>query len=116
MLREFVQSMPPRDLAVWFAIVFVSAVVGGILLLKPVLRLAIGRGDPTINDAIGYGTASFSLFYALLLGLLTVAAYQNKDRVEQSVLTEAATVGALYAGMHSYPEPTRSDVKQLLRD
>lgn len=79
---------------------FVGAVMAGILFLKPILRLVIGRADPTINDSIGYGTASFSLFHALLLGLLTVAAYQNKERVEQSILAEANAVGVLYADMN----------------
>ncbi|WP_210529593.1 DUF4239 domain-containing protein [Rubellimicrobium arenae] len=116
MFRDLIQTTPADRLALLFAVASVGAVVLGILILKPILRLAIGRGDPTINDSIGYGTASFSLFYALLLGLLTVAAYQNKDRVEQSVLTEAGAVGGLYASMNSYPEPTRSDVKALLRD
>ena len=52
--------------------------VVGILIVKPILRLLIGS-PPDLNESIGYGTAGFSLFYGLLLGLLTVSAYQNND-------------------------------------
>jgi hypothetical protein len=115
-MPPFVHEIAPADLALLFGAVSVGAVVAGILLLKPLLRLFVGRGDPTINDAIGYGTASFSLFYALLAGLLTVAAYQNRERVEQDILAEASALGALYAAMDVYPEPTRSEVQAMLRD
>lgn len=115
-MPPFIHEIDPGDLAVLIALASVGAVFAGILLVKPILRLFVGRGDPTINEAIGYGTASFSLFYALLTGLLTVASYQNRERVEQHVLSEAGAVGALYAAMDVYPEPLRSEVKTMLRD
>lgn len=115
-MPPFIHEIEPGDLALLFSAVFVGSVFLGILLLKPVLRLFVGRRDPAINEAIGYGTASFSLFYALLAGLLTVAAYQNRERVEQHVLAEASEIGALYSAMNSYPEPIRSDVQAMLRD
>jgi hypothetical protein len=115
-MLEAVKTIPERDLALLIAVVAIGVVIVGIFLIKPVLRLFIGRGDPTINDAIGYGTASFSLFYAVLIGLLVVASYQNRERVEQSILAEAGAVSGLYASMESYPEPTASAVRSQLRD
>ncbi len=115
-MPEFLKQIPQDDLALFIALVAVAAVSIGVFVLKPILRLFIGRGDPQINETIGYGTQSFSLFYALLIGLLTVAAYQNKERVEQAILTEAAAVGSLYSAMDSYPEPLRSEMKGMLRD
>lgn len=114
--RTWLLGMPPVDLAWTLTLTFVLAAVAGILLLKPLLRLLIGRADPTINETIGYATASFSLFYALLLGLLTVAAYQNREVVEQDVQAEAGVLGALYADMGFYPEPLRSQMRTQLRD
>jgi hypothetical protein len=113
---DWMKALPAGDLAILFAILSVAFTVIGVLILKPVLRLFIGRGDPQINETIGYATATFSLFYALLAGLLTVAAFQNRDRVQQNILNEAGAISALYAGMNSYPEPLRSDVKEKLRD
>jgi len=103
---DWIYDVPLRQLAVQMAILAVVAMVVGILLVKPILRLLMGA-PPDLNEAIGYGTAGFSLFYGLLLGLLTVAAYQNNERVKQAIMTEATSLGALYADMSSYPEPIR---------
>ena len=63
-----------------------------------------------------HGTAGFNLFYGLLLGLLTVAAYQNNERVREGILNEATALSALYSDMNSYPEPIRSEMRAMLRD
>ncbi len=115
-MPEFIHAIPVIELAVYFSIASVGVVLVGLVLVKPLLRLVIGRGDPAINDTISHGTGSYALFYALLVGLLTVAAYQNKERVEQNILREAAAVGGLYSDMGVYPEPLRSDMRELLRD
>lgn len=115
-MPDFIRDIPQHDLAIYVALAALAVVFVGVLVLKPILRLFIGRGDPTINETIGYGTASFSLFYALLIGLLIVAAYQNKERVEQNILGEAGAVSTLYSSMDSYPEPLRSETKAMLRD
>ncbi len=115
-MRVWMLNLPPGDLARLLALLLVGAAIGGILILKPILRLVTGRADPTVNESIGYGTASFSLFYALLLGLMTVAAYQNRERVEQDVQAGAGSLGALYADMSFYPEPLRTEMKSMLRD
>jgi hypothetical protein len=112
---DFVYDIPMRQLAIFFSLVAVSAMVVGMLVVKPILRILIGS-PPDLNESISYGTAGFSLFYGLLLGLLTVSAYQNNSQVRQAILTESTTLGAIYADMSSYPEPVRSDVKAMLRD
>jgi hypothetical protein len=114
-MPDFVYDIPPRELAMYFALIAVGAMLLGILILKPILRLLMGA-PPDLNEAIGYGTAGFSLFYGLLLGLLTVSAYQNNATVRQAILNEATSLGALYADMSSYAEPIRSDMKAMLRD
>lgn len=114
-MPDFVQDLPLRTLAVAFSLASVALIVFGILIVKPVLRLLLGSG-PDLNESISYGTAGFNLFYALLLGLLTVSAFQNYERIRGSVLREATSIGSLYADMNSYPEPTRSDMKEMMRD
>jgi uncharacterized membrane protein YdcZ (DUF606 family) len=115
-MPEFIHNIPVAQLAVYFTIASFGVVLVGLILVKPILRLLVGRGDPTINETISHGTGSYALFYALLVGLLTVAAYQNRERVEQHILAEAGAVGGLYSDMNAYPEPLRSDMKELLRD
>jgi hypothetical protein len=107
--------MPREEVAVWFGLGSIIIVVLGLLVLKPILRLFV-PGDASINETIGITTASFSLFYGLLLGLLTVAAYQNRDRIQTAILNEASAIGAVYSTVASYPEPWRSDMREMLRD
>lgn len=114
-MPEFIYDVPTETLAIWFAALAIGAVLIGIFVVKPVLRLLLGTG-PDFNASISFATSGFSLFYGLLLGLLTVAAYQNGERVRESMMVEATTFGSIYAQMDSYPEPFRSDVKELMRD
>jgi hypothetical protein len=114
-MPDFVYDIPLRQLALYFALISVAAMFVGIVLVKPILRLLMGA-PPDLNEAISYGTAGFSLFYGLLLGLLTVSAYQNNAVVREAILSEATSLGALYADMSSYPEPIRSETKAMMRD
>jgi len=114
-MPDFIYDIPTRSLAIYFSLFAVAAMVIGMLVVKPLLRLLIGTG-PDFNQTIGQATAGFSLFYGLLLGLLTVAAYQNNERVKEAIMAEATALGALYADMNSYPEPLRTDMKEMMRD
>jgi hypothetical protein len=111
----FFYDIPARDLAFWFAALALGTSLVGVIVLKPVLRALIGR-EPGINATIANATTSVSLLYGLLISLLTVAAYQNRDAVQTAILDEAAAVAALYADMDTYPEPLRSEMRGLLRD
>jgi hypothetical protein len=112
---EFLYDMPRNEVAVWFSLGSIVVVLLGLLVLKPILRLFV-PGDASLNETIGISTASFSLFYGLLLGLLTVAAYQNRDRTQTAILNEASAIGAVYSSVASYPEPWRTDLREMLRD
>lgn len=114
-MPDFVYDIPSGQLAALFSLIAVGAVMIGLLIVKPVLRILFGTG-PDFNQSVSFGGAGFNLFYGLLLGLLTVAAYQNNERVQQAILAEATAIGSLYAGMRSYPEPVQSEVQALLRD
>jgi hypothetical protein len=114
-MPDFINELSLRDLAVLCAGLAVAVTWFGILFIKPFLRLLVG-GEPNVNEQIGLTTGIFSLFYGLLLSLLTVAAYQNLERVERNVFEEAAALGRLYSDLATYPEPTRSEVRGLMRD
>jgi hypothetical protein len=114
-MPDFIYDVPTRTLAVWFSVATVALMLVGLLVIKPIMRLLLGTG-PGFNDSISHATGGFGLFYGLLLGLLTVAAYQNSERVREGILSEATSLGALYADMNTYPEPMRSDMRAMLRD
>jgi hypothetical protein len=115
MMSDFVHDLTLAQLFWRCVAVTVGATWVGVLFVKPFLRLLLGR-EANVNESISYATSMFSLFYGLLVGLLTVAAFQNAERVERNMASEASLLGALYADMDSYPEPTRSDMREMLRD
>jgi hypothetical protein len=111
-MPEFVYDIPTNMLASYFAIIAVGSVIFGILIVKPLLRILMGSG-PDLNESINYGTSAFSLFYGLLLGLLTVAAYQNSERVKEAILSEATAISAFYSDMRANPIRFESDAERL---
>lgn len=114
-MPDFIFSIPTDTLAIYFSLAAVAAMFLGLLIIKPVLRLLIGSGAD-FNQSLNYATSGFSLFYGLLLGLLTVAAYQNNQHVQEGIMNEASAMGALYSDMSTYPEPIRSETKAMMRD
>lgn len=114
-MPEVLYDLPVTRLALLFGLAAVAAVVFGLLVLKPLMRIFFGTG-PDFNQNLAFGASGFNLFYGLLLGLLTVSAYQNSERVRQAIQAEALALGALYADMETYPEPIRSDMRWMLRD
>lgn len=114
-MPEFIYDVPTTTLAVWFSIAAILAMAFGLLVIKPLFRLLIGAG-PDFNASLNYATSGFGLFYGLLLGLLTVSAYQNSERAKESISKEATSLSALYAQLNVYPEPLRSNTKAMMRD
>src|SRR5262245_307349 len=115
-MPHFVYDVPLTVLAASFVLIAVAVMVISLRWLKPLLRHLAGPDNDDFNESVRTATTGFSLFYGLLLGLLTVAAYQNSMRVKEGILNEATTLSALYSDMTSYPEPIRSDMKAMLRD
>jgi hypothetical protein len=114
-MPEFLHDLPTTQLALVFSLIAVAAVLFGLLVAKPVMRLVFGTGAD-FNQNLAFGASGFNLFYGLLLGLLTVSAYQNSEKVRQAIQAEALAIGGLYADMETYPEPIRSDMREMLRD
>lgn len=114
-MPDFIYDIPSTQLALYFALIAVAAVAAGLLLVKPVMRMFFGTG-PDFNQNLAFGASGFNLFYGLLLGLLTVSAYQNSEKVRQAIQAEALAIGGLYADMETYPEPLRSDMREMIRD
>jgi hypothetical protein len=112
---DFVYDISTTTFAVYCSVFFVGVTWLGIIFVKPVFRLFIGN-EPGINSLISHTTSGFSLFYGLLLGLLSVAVYQNYEKVGNAAFQEASDLASLYRNATNYPEPGRSKVLYLLRD
>lgn len=68
------------------------------------------------NEMVGLMLSNFLGLYALLLGLLAVAAYQNLTDVTTVVTDEASSLGALYRDVQAYPQPIKGILQNDLRD
>ena len=105
--------------ALWVIVLFEAAFVGvcwlGTLFLRPSARSWLGQ-EPRLNDMLAAFLQYFGVIYGLLLGLLAVATYQNRLDVEKSNANEASSLSALYRNITAYPEPSRTELQNLLKE
>ena len=114
-MMDWVQDLSVWQLAALCSGFFVAVTWLGIIFVRPFLRLLLRR-QTGVNDLVSYSSAGFSLLYGLLLGLLSVATYQNVEKINAFVGHEAASLGLLYRSTSSFPEPLRADLQALQRD
>ena len=69
-----------------------------------------------MNDVVIFVAANYGLIYAVLLGLLTVAAFQTTADLQDHIEAEASSLSTLYHTAEGYPEPMRSIFRAGLRD
>src|SRR6516162_1892168 len=94
---------------------FVGITWLGILLVHPLMRRVLHRSEPS-NELIIHIAGTFGLVYAVLLGLLTVATFQNTKDLQDNIGREASSLSTIYHSTEGYPEPLRSELKAELRD
>ena len=111
----WIYDLPTWTVAVLFAATFVGVSWFGTVFVCPLLRPLFHK-QAGWNDIVGYFLSFFSVIYGLLLGLLAVAAYQNYSDVDKTVALEATSLAALYRDVSSYPEPSRRELQDLLRE
>ena len=98
-----------------FAAVFIGVCWIGIILVSPRL-VPLVHHQPGLNEILGDYLQYFGVIYGLLLGLLAVATYQNHTDVEKAVANEASSLAALYRDISVYPEPDRTELKNVIRE
>jgi hypothetical protein len=114
-LSDWLGRLSAGQLALVTCAFFIGITWLGILLIHPVMRRVLHGSEPS-NELIIHIAGSFGLVYAVLLGLLTVATFQNTKDVEDGVASEASALSAIYHSTDGYPEPVRSELKAQLRD
>jgi uncharacterized protein DUF4239 len=107
-------------LAPWQQFLLISALfIGitwlGILLVHPLLRRVLHGKGPS-NEVIMHVASNFGVFYAVLLGLLTIMTFEANKKLTDNIGRETASLSALYHTADGYPNPLRSDLQAMLRD
>jgi hypothetical protein len=111
----WLDRLPPWLQVLLICGVFVGVTWLGIVAVHPVLRRLL-HGDAPSNEAIIFNGANFGLFYAVLLGLLTIATFQSTKDVLGTIDREASNLSTLYSAADGYPDPLRAQLKAELRD
>ena len=90
------------------------AVVGLWLVRRYVLpRLRVQSEDSEFSGAM---LQSVMVFYGLAVALIAVSVWQTYSDVSKTVSQEATALAAIYRDANSYPEPSRSQLQNELRD
>lgn len=112
---DWLDWLSPAQVALVFCAFFVGITWLGILLVHPLMRRVLHRNEPA-NELVIHIAGTFGLVYAVLLGLLTVATFQNTKDVQDDIGREASDLSAIYRSTDGYPEPLRRELKSELRD
>jgi hypothetical protein len=110
----WIYDQPPLQMALLFTLGFMAFGVIGLLIFLRVFHDWLHKDERT-NEMVGFAMTSFALLHGLLLGLLAVAAYTNYSETVAAVTEEASSLAALYRDTGGFPEPTRSELQDTLR-
>ena len=99
--------------AVIVCAIFVVPTLIGSALLQPVVSRLL-RGEKDANTVVGLLLNAFSLYYGVLLALLSIAVFENYNKAQDAVGREASSAVALYRIFSGYPEPARAALSETL--
>ena len=114
-LGAWLHSLNAAELALVFCSVFVVISFVGIAVVHPSIRRMV-HGKRQANDIVIFVAANFGLVYAVLLGLMIVATFQNTKDLQDHIAVEASSLSTIYSTADAYPEPLRSELRAQLRD
>jgi hypothetical protein len=69
-----------------------------------------------VNDAVSGTVQAIGVFYGITVGLIAVGVWNTNSNASDLVSKEAASIGALYRDVSSYPSPAREKLQTGLRD
>jgi hypothetical protein len=90
---------------------FVVLSLAGFWLTRPWVRK---RGGDS-NELANYYFTAVAVFYALLVGLIAVANWENHSRIEDVVTGESIAVTDLYRDVAIFSPPLRDEIREMLR-
>jgi hypothetical protein len=91
---------------------FVAGAVGGLVLVQ---RLVPIERRLAHNDVAGFIYAVLGVAYAVLLGLMVVAVWQDWQAAQDSATHEANELAAVFWLAHGLPEPEARHIQELAR-
>jgi hypothetical protein len=114
-MMYWIYDYPSWVIAVLFCSVSVAVTWAGIFIARLTVHSWLHREKRT-NDMVGFALSSYFVLFGLLLGLLSVATYQNYTDLGNLVDKEASSIGSLYRDFTAYPQPIRGQLQDRLRE
>jgi hypothetical protein len=111
---DWLHDLPPLVGALIVCAAFVVPTLIGSAVLQPAVARLL-RGEREANAAVGLLLSAFTLYFAVLLALLSVAVYENYGRAQDTIGREASSIITLYRDFSGYPEPQRTALRDALR-
>jgi Protein of unknown function (DUF4239) len=111
----WIYNYPSWVIEALFCFLSVGLTWSGIFLTRLTFHSWIHREKRT-NDMVGVALSSYFVLFGLLLGLLSVATYQNYNDIGNLVDKEASSIGSLYRDFAAYPQPIRGQLEDRLRE
>ena len=109
---EFLSHFSSFSAAILFVVVFVTFSLVCLYLAKRFCKSFL------FNEATDYGqifASAIGVVFALILAFVAVATWQNYNKVTDGVLKEANSLHNVYRNLGAYPEPFRSEMRELIR-
>jgi hypothetical protein len=94
-------------------LLFVALAVGGLVLVQ---RLVPIERRQEHNDVAGFIYAVLGVAYAVLLGLMVVADWQDWQQAQETATQEANELAAVFWLAHGLPQPEGRHIQELARD
>jgi hypothetical protein len=115
LLLDWLHSLPLSVGALIVCLIFLVPTVVGSLVVQPyVARLF--RGEKDVNTVLGFLLNAFALYFGVLLALLSIAVFENRNAAEEAIDREAGQLVSLYRNMRHYPEPLRGQLIGTLKE
>jgi hypothetical protein len=112
---DLLRDLPAAQLAAVVCLSFVLFTWLGIITVRPLLRRFV-QTETDINGVVSNFVSIYGVFYGILMGLLAVAAYQNRADVGQAVAAEGTSLYAVFRSANSFPEAVRVPLQTTVRD
>src|SRR5829696_2232819 len=107
--------MPMAITVVFGVLVVIEACLAAVAGLELVQRLVPAEKRQEHNDVAGFLYAVIGVVYAVLLALLVIAVWEQFQKANETVESEASAVGEIAWLAHRLPEPEHHELQEDAR-
>src|SRR5215213_9361487 len=100
----------PILVGVFLVCLFVLFAVGGLILVQRLVPMGVRQRQ---NDVAGFIYAVLGVAYAVLLGLMLVAVWEQWEEAKATVDDEASQLAEIYWIAHQLPQPEGRHIQEL---